>query len=236
MLRLLVSAAAVTLATSVAIAEPTTRPGPGEVVRVAGDVPEPTPIEVDGDDGPETHWASGDALVRTALPVGYPRPTPPGAVELKAYAPVRQAIVAGEGAEQRAFFPLFRHISTRDIAMTAPVVMTGSTVGGDEVEGSMAFLYRSPDLGPVGDAEEGVVVEDTEPGFFLSAGFQGSRRQGALEEARVQLVETFEATLAQQGWRLVDGPVRLLGYNGPAMPRDRQWWEVQVPVEPIDAQ
>jgi hypothetical protein len=219
------------LAVSSANATPTTQPAAGEVLRVSGNIAPPEAIERnDPKEGPVTHYRSGTAVVQTALPEGYPPPTPPGAIEVKHYPSVRQAIISGEGAARGGFWPLFRHISSRDIAMTAPVVMTGDPADGGDGESSMAFLYRSDDLGPIGDMEDDVVVEDTEGGIFLSLGMQGAR-----DDAADVGVARLGAWLDQQDgpgkWVQVDGPVRVLGYNGPAVRRNLQWWEVQIPIE-----
>jgi SOUL heme-binding protein len=65
--------------------------------------------------------------IDTALPVGYPLPTPPGAMELKRYPSVRRAEQGGKGdmtgGMNGAFWPLFAHIQRNKIAMTAPVDM-----------------------------------------------------------------------------------------------------------------
>ncbi len=236
MLRPLLMTLAISTAAGVAVAaEPATRPAEGDVIRVYGDVAAPEAVEAKAKDGStETHWHAGDAKVLTPLPESYPPPTPPGAIELKTYPVVRQAIVDGEGSGRGAFWPLFMHITRRDIAMTAPVVMTGRSVGDDEKDDSMAFLYRSIDLGPVGDAENDVVVEDTEPGVFLSIGLQGRRGDNPVEEARAELQAWLAGQEGDVVWQATDGPVRLLGYNGPDRPQNLQWWEVQIPVERVE--
>ncbi len=67
--------------------------------------------------------------VDTPLPVGYPAPTAPGAIELKWYPSVRRAEVTGKATQtpeqgrNSTFWPLFKHIESRQIAMTAPVEM-----------------------------------------------------------------------------------------------------------------
>jgi hypothetical protein len=223
---------AVALVTHVAVAaDPTTRPANWQIIRVAGDVAAPEAYEVDDPkEGLVTHFRHGTARVTTALPEDYPAPTPPEAIEVKKYPVVRQAVVSGEGAARGGFWPLFRHISSRDIAMTAPVVMTGDPSDGGEGESSMAFLYRTDDLGPTGDMEDNVVVEDAGDGLFLSLGMQGNR-QDAVDVAVARLEAWLDMQEGPAKWQRVEGPARLLGYNGPSVRRDRQWWEVQIPVE-----
>lgn len=67
--------------------------------------------------------------ITTPLPEGYPAPTPPGAIELKRYPSVRRAEFSApmrlnaDLGMNGGFFPLFRHIQRRNIAMTSPVEM-----------------------------------------------------------------------------------------------------------------
>jgi len=107
------------------------------------------------------NFRCGDCIVEEALPVGYPRPTAPGAIELKRYPSVRRAEIvmarpgnAGEVERSNGFWPLFRHIQEREIAMTSPVEVdyrgldSGASTEADAW--SMSFLSRTPELGPTG--------------------------------------------------------------------------------------
>lgn len=219
--------------TPVADADAPTAPAGWTVLRVGGD-PDAgltvTPGETTaGDRAP--YYQAGDAKISAALAEGYAPPTPPGAIELKVYEPYRQAVVETAGGQNGAFWPLFRHISSRDIAMTSPVVMTGRMAGEDTDESTMAFLYRTPELGPTGAAERGVTVEDTERTTVLAVGFQGRDSGDALDRAERALLGWLDAqdTDAQGVWVATDGP-RLLGYNGPDVPTKNKWWELQIPV------
>ena len=108
------------------------------------------------------------------------------------------------------FRALFQHISTNDIPMTSPVDMTYGTGGSDRMSG-MAFLYRTPELGPVGT--DGVVrVEDVPPRAYASTGMRGSYSDAHHREG-LGRVEAWIA--AQPGWK-ADGPSRYLGYNSPS--------------------
>lgn len=183
---------------------------------------------------------SGDVSVNEDLPVGYPRPTAPEAVELKWYPTVRRAVYGGEGrSANNAFWPLFRHISSREISMTAPVEMDITEAGSATPipdlrdvrgEGSMAFLYESAELGPTGDAEEGVIVEDHEAGWMLSVGMRGR----PTSERVVAAFEMLEREVARRPDLQLSGARRTLGYNGPQVPMFRQWYEVQVGVERVE--
>lgn len=216
-----VSAAVVVLA----LMSPATQPA---VERVGGEAAELVEMKKDGD----TYYKAGMSVIDTPLPVGYPAPTPPGAMELKHYPSVRAAIHGGE-TDRGAFFPLFRHIQQREIAMTAPVVMEGRMAGDADAEGgTMQFLYRSTDLGPTGEAEDDVRVIDTEAMTVLSVGFNGPDDRDQLGNLQAQL----EAWIQEDGRYQVTGGPRLLGYNGPYVPIKMRWYELQLPVEPIESQ
>lgn len=230
-LALLVSADAPALAATPAAASAVAVPAPGQSLRLGGDTE--VVARRSGDD-----WVSGTAAITTPLPVGYPAPTPPGAIELKTYPSLRRAEVttqvrnAGVGMNM-AFFPLFNHIQRREIAMTSPVEMDyqGLSVGGEPLTAmTMSFLYRSPELGPVGaDAEDAkVMVVDTEPATYLSLGMQGGYSLERVREGMAQLHAWLAANPGLEGV----GDIRALHYNGPER-RDRdKWLEVQVPVAP----
>lgn len=225
----LFSAEAPALAGTPAAASAMAVPPPGQSLRLGGDTE--VVARRSGDD-----WVSGTAAITTPLPVGYPAPTPPGAIELKTYPSLRRAEVttqvrnAGVGMNM-AFFPLFNHIQRREIAMTSPVEMDyqGLTVGNEPPTAmTMSFLYRSPELGPVGaDAEDAkVMVVDTEPATYLSLGMQGGY---SLERVREGMAHLHAWLAANPGLESV-GDIRALHYNGPER-RDRdKWLEVQVPV------
>ncbi len=224
---------------AIAIAEPGQPCPPGDwtVLRVAGR-PEHSVTMTPGrtTSGDEArYFAAGTARISAALPEGHPAPTSPGAIELKVHPPVRQAIVRGRRGESSAFWPLFQHISRRGIAMTGPVVMTGSMAGDPDGEGSMSFLYRRAEQGPTGPAERGVAVEDTTSITVLSVGFQGSRSRERLLDLEAELQGWLDGQPAGARWMRLGGP-RLLGYNGPDTPRAKRWWELQLPVAwvPVD--
>jgi hypothetical protein len=102
-----------------------------------------------------------------------------------------------------AFWKLFTHIKNNDIAMTAPVEMTFQSEGPPVgQERAMAFLYSSVELG--------------------QAGTQGPVDARATERLRIWLTE-------HEAYRQA-GPVRIMGYNSPFVPPERQFFEVQIPV------
>ena len=94
---------------------------------------------------------------------------------------------------------------------------------------TMSFLYRTPELGPVGDdaKDEKVKVVDTVPATYLSVGMQGGY---GLKRVRMGM-EQLQAFLdANPQWETA-GDVRALHYNGPEARDRNKWLEVQVPVK-----
>ena len=178
-------------------------------------------------------WTAGTAAITTPLPVGYPRPTAPGELVIKTYPSIRKAEVRGAAmptvGRNVGFWKLFEHIKKNDIAMTSPVEMEypGLKPGGEMSSSawSMAFLYRTSDMGKVG-SDGDVVVTDTEPLSVLSLGVQGGY---GLDLAR-EVLPALNAELAKRGDLEIAGPVRVLHYNGPDVPSSRKWSEVQLPV------
>lgn len=161
------------------------------------------------------------------LPEDWPELTPVGEVEIREYPSYREAVVTekdGASGTTPMFRELFQHISTNDIPMTSPVDMSYDDTNSDRMTG-MAFLYRTPELGPLGT--DGVVrIEDVSPRAYASTGVRGAYSTGHYSEglARVQ------AWLAEQSTWQPDGPPRYLGYNSPFVPWFWRYGEVQVPV------
>lgn len=201
--------------------------------------------------------------VDTPLPVGYPAPTAPGAIELKWYPSVRRAEVTGKATQtpeqgrNSTFWPLFKHIESRQIAMTAPVEMdyrggqnepTGASNDngaaqapidtawnnghnrppqGDDANWSMAFLYRTQENGPTG--EDGVVkVYDAPEVMVISIGQRGSYSKGRREEG----IRLLREWLSQNPQWEEAGPPRGLLYNDPFTLPWNMWSETQIPVRP----
>ena len=194
-------------------------------------------------------YYSGKCSITTPLPEGYPAPTPPGAIELKQYPTVRRAEmrmeadkkVASQSGRNVAFWPLFNHIQKREIEMTSPVEMNYPQMriedtGGAKTEGeltsawTMSFLYRTTDLGPLGDDGK-VHVVDVAPMTVLSIGMKGPYL-ASRDIASTQTLRTWLAANPQ--WRAA-GPVRSLYYNGPDVMPANQWSELQVPIERVEA-
>jgi SOUL heme-binding protein len=211
--------------TSVTIPGP---PEPGQTLRVGGNMDLANSRRGDV-------IRSGPCVIDTPLPAGYPDPTPPGAIDLKSYPPVRRAVIQGTGTPNRgmnrAFFPLFDHIKKHDIAMTSPVEMDypGASKPEDVSSGawSMAFLYRTPELNEVG-TDGRVEVVDAQPVTVLAIGMKGDYGTGLVRRG----AEKLEAWLgANPDWEAA-GSWRSLYYNGPSLDFWNKWAEVQIPVRP----
>lgn len=201
-----------------------TAPAPGEAVRIGGN-PEATAVwnEKKG------KWRAGASDIDTALPVGYPAPTPPGAIDIKTYPSVRRAEISGKG-DEGGFMPLFRHIQRNDIAMTAPVEMDYQTSGTATLRTtSMSFLYYTSDMNEVGTdpKDPRITIRDTSPVTVVSMGGRGS-----YDRSRVQKdVAKLRAWLAESPTWEEAGEPRAQMYNGPSMTPWNKWLEVQIPIK-----
>lgn len=185
-------------------------------------------------------YRSGEYRVTTPLPVGYPAPTPPETVEVKSYPEVRRATFDGRGSapdgmrnSSTAFFPLFGHIKSRGIAMTAPVeIEYDGLKPGDEgkVEGwNMSFLYRDKSNGPT-EEYVNIRVEDAKPITVIATGVAGDVTREKIDAA---LKVLHESIAESKEWQLAGDP-RVLGYNGPDVVEPKRWGEVQLPVKRVE--
>lgn len=167
-----------------------------------------------------------EPLLEAPLPAGFPLPTPLGEIELKSYPAYRMARAENDWTQRTgAFWKLFRHITSRDIAMTAPVEMTWEAGGERLRERSMAFLYGRPDLGSTGRAGD-VEVLDVPAAQVASLGLRGRPSAREVAAARAELL----AWIAERGDLEPCGELRVLGYNGPSVSDRRATSEVQIPV------
>lgn len=203
-------------------------PAPGELRRVGGDMAS----TVTGRDG---DYHAGSCYIDTPLPSGYPLPTPPGSIDIKTYPSVRRAMVTGsddpDSGMNGAFWPLFKHIKSHDIAMTSPVEMDfqglTSQKGAEPTDWTMAFLYRTPELNGTGQ-EKGVTIKDSSPMTVVSIGMRGNYSMKLVHNGMREI----EAWLAQNpAWKPA-GNWRTLYYNGPAIRFWNKWAEVQLPIKP----
>ncbi len=179
-----------------------------------------------------TGGTSGSAefqpVIEAPLPAGFPTYTPVGKIELKRYPSYRKAEASG----RVAFWTLFQHIKRQDIEMTAPVEMTYQTEGAPVGrERSMAFLYGDKNIGSAGQKGK-VAVIDVPAATVVSFGMRGARSDQAMSDGEQRLRDWLEQHQSQY---VQDGPVRVMGYNSPFVERDRQFFEVQIPVREVSS-
>lgn len=168
-------------------------------------------------------------VVEAPLPEGFPTYTPVGQIEVKQYPAYRKAEASG----RLAFGTLFEHISSAGISMTAPVEMTFETEGAPiGRERSMAFLYGEKSTGAPGKQGK-VEVLDVPAATVVSIGLRGARTEAMLVEAEQRLRKWIEENKSRYEQ---SGPVRVMGYNSPFIPRDRQFFELQIPVRERSAE
>jgi hypothetical protein len=162
------------------------------------------------------------------LPEGFPSYTPVGVIEVKDYPAYRKATSSGPAS----FWSLFQHIKQNDIAMTAPVELTYATEPSEsQRERAMAFLYGKASLGSLGRAGA-VEVADVPAMRVVSIGVRGGRTADAVSKASSRLEGWLEANANRY---VADGALRVMAYNSPFIPRDRQFFEVQIPVKETSA-
>lgn len=178
-------------------------------------------------------WAYSAASA--PLPEGFPPPTAEGEIELKQYPQYRAATVQVVGdlanASSRGFSPLFRHISSNDISMTAPVETrypTATLQGGAVAQGEAAvsFLYRSLDIVPQEVAQD-VQVEDIPPMTVISIGVRG----GYDYNIYTRSIERLQAWLLAHPDYMVAGLPRRFFYDGPYIPDPIKRSDIQIPVQ-----
>jgi hypothetical protein len=131
----------------------------------------------------------------------------------------------------RAFWTLFSHIKKENIAMTAPVEIDyGQDRNAELKEQRMAFLYGKPNLGEAGK-DKAVDVMDNPAATVVSIGVRGRQNKDSILAAQRQLETWLESEKAS--WAPA-GSLRIMAYNSPFVPRDRNFYEVQIPVLPVE--
>jgi hypothetical protein len=180
--------------------------------------------------------SGGTWMIKSApLPAGWPELTPVGTVEVRQYPQYRAATVtagnvrlADDRRIEPMFMTLFGHIQENEISMTAPVEMEYGHSPKDENDmSSMAFLYRTTNVGHVGNAGP-ISVRDLEPRAFASVGVRGDYTAKNFRKG----LEIVNRWLADNDvmWSPAGMP-RYLGYNGPFTPVFMRYGEVQIPIQ-----
>lgn len=171
-------------------------------------------------------------IVEAPVPPGWPAFTPVGEIEVKTYPGYRAAFTTKKPAffrQNRNFWTLFQHISSRDIPMTAPVEMPMQvTEDGKLVETAMAFLYPDQQTGKTGETDDGAVeVIDVEPVTVVNLGVSGKTTASRMNAGHARLKAWLEANADR--WEQA-GPPRVMGWNSPSVPDGRSYMEVQIPI------
>jgi hypothetical protein len=163
-------------------------------------------------------------------PEGFPLPTPVGEIEIKKYPPYRKA--QADMPSDRAFWTLFSHIKKENIAMTAPVEIDyGNDRKIELKEQKMSFLYGKPNLGEPGK-DKTVDVMDIPAATVVSMGVRGPQNQDSIVDSQRQLEAWLESE--KKSWTPA-GCLRIMAYNSPFVPQDRNFYEVQIPVLPVES-
>jgi SOUL heme-binding protein len=133
------------------------------------------------------------------LPDGFPQPTSAGKIEVKHYPAYRSGTYTYKGqlsqAANKSFEPLFRHISSNGIGMTAPVEARYPSITLEELPNEkpievgqveVSFLYRNETVQPQKIAE-GIRVENHPAITVVSIGVSGPYTYNAYQENLARL-------------------------------------------------
>jgi SOUL heme-binding protein len=173
------------------------------------------------------------------LPDGFPQPTPSGKIEVKQYPAYRSGTYIYKGklsqAANESFNPLFQHISSNGISMTAPVEARYPSITLEELpnrkpdevgQAEVSFLYRNKDVQPKKIAE-GIKVENHPAVTVVSIGVSGSYTYAAYQENLSRL----RNWLAEHPSYVVTGLPRRFFYDSPFTPDAFKRSEVQIPIQ-----
>jgi hypothetical protein len=116
--------------------------------------------------------------------------------------------------------------------MTAPVEMNDGDPHAPKLrERSMSFLYERADQGTAGK-QAGVEVVDVPATKVVSLGCRGRRSVEALQDAQKKLLKWLDEHKTEF---VTDGEMRVMGYNSPFVPEDKNFFEVQIPIKAINS-
>ncbi|MBC8405635.1 MAG: heme-binding protein [Planctomycetes bacterium] len=165
-------------------------------------------------------------LMESPTPDGFPSYSPVGEIVLLEYPSYRMATASNKEGSNTGFWTLFRHITSNDISMTAPVRMDFAVDSrGKLAAQEMSFLYGSRDLGQAG-AQQKVLVQDVAGGWCLSIGVRGEPNP----KQRQALAARLENWLQGKPELEATGQLRVMGWNSPFIAKEKRFYEVQIPV------
>jgi hypothetical protein len=165
-------------------------------------------------------------VMESPTPEGFPSYSPVGEIVLLEYPSYRMATASNKEGSNIGFWTLFRHITSNDIAMTAPVRMDFEVDGrGRLAAQDMSFLYGSSDLGQAG-SQQNVLVQDVSGGWCISIGVRGEPNA----KQRQVLADRLEKWLQDKPELEAIGQLRVMGWNSPFIAKSKRFYEVQIPV------
>lgn len=120
------------------------------------------------------------------------------------------------------FMPLFWYITTRGIAMTAPVEV--------ELDPGVMYFYIGTDAQERALKSTGTVTVESFPERTVAAiGYQGAYTEDQFNEAKNRL----EAWLAEQADISPIGEANAVYWHGPSVPNAQKHAEVHIPVRVV---
>jgi SOUL heme-binding protein len=172
------------------------------------------------------------------LPDGFPLPTTAGKIEVKQYPAYRSGTYTYKGklaqAANESFEPLFKHISSNNISMTAPVEARYPSITLEELPNSnpdevgqaeVSFLYRNETVQPK-QATEGIKVENHPAITVVSIGVSGPYTYASYQDNLARL----RNWLVKHPSYVVAGLPRRFFYDSPFTPDAFKRSEVQIPI------
>ena len=173
------------------------------------------------------------------LPDGFPEPTFDRKIEVKHYPAYRSGTYTYRGklsqAANESFGPLFQHISSNGIGMTAPVEARYPSITLEELpnakpdemgQADVSFLYRNGSVQPKQIAQE-IKVENHSAVKVVSIGIRGPYTYVSYQEN----LEHLQDWLAKHPSYVVAGLPRRFFYDSPFIPDMFKRSEVQIPIQ-----
>ncbi len=172
------------------------------------------------------------------LPDGFPQPTAAGNIEVKQYPAYRSGTYTYRGklgqAANESFEPLFQHISSNSISMTAPVEARYPSITLQELpngspnkvgQAEVSFLYRNEAVQPK-QVAKGIKVENHPAITVVSIGIRGAYTYASYQENLARLRDW----LVKHPSYVVAGLPRRFFYDSPFIPDAFKRSEVQIPI------